>query len=300
MTNDPRWPRASAWLAAARAAPRLVVVGAPLARGSITPGRCDLAPAAIREALHRYSTCDLDTGLDLLDLSVRDLGDLPIGEAIPEDAFEPVRDAVAAAARKAEAVVILGGDNSVTRPGLHGLGVPPARCGLLTFDAHFDLRDLDAGLTNGNPVRALLADGLPGEHIAQIGLQPFANSAPYATVAQEAGIHFVTSGCVHERGIEVVVAEALAHLDARADRIYVDIDLDVLDRAYAPAAPGSRPGGLWPHQLRRAARMCGVHSKVRAVDLVEIDPSQDIAGVTALAAAACLLEFAAGMLGRRS
>ena len=78
----------------------------------------------------------------------------------------------------------------------------------------------------------------------------------------------------------------------------MDLDLDVLDRAYAPATPGSRPGGLTPHHIRKAARVCGTHPKVRILDLVEMDPTRDIADATALAAAACLLEFASGVLGR--
>ena len=65
----------------------------------------------------------------------------------------------------------------MTRPGVHGLGLPLDQVGLITLDAHFDMRDLDRGLGNGNPVRALIEDGLPGRNIAQIGLAPFANSA---------------------------------------------------------------------------------------------------------------------------
>jgi formiminoglutamase len=197
----------------------------------------------------------------------------------------------------ADAVVLLGGDNSITRPGCHGLG-HLGRTGLLTFDAHFDLRHLDAGLTNGNPVRALLRDGLPGDHIVQVGIQSFANSAPYAALAREVGIHVVTAPAVWERGIIKVVDEALAYLNTRADRIYVDLDLDVLDRAYAPATPGSRPGGLAPYQVRQAARLCGLDPKVRVLDLVEMDPTNDISDTTALNAAACVLEFASGVLER--
>ena len=90
------------------------------------------------------------------------------------------------------------------------------------------------------------------------------------------------------RGIENVTAEALTQLSNSADFIYVDFDLDVLDRTFAPAASGSRPGGLAPWELRRAARICGLHPRVRAIDLVEIDPTRDVADAT-LAAAACLL-----------
>jgi formiminoglutamase len=279
------------------AARRLTVLGAPAARGSITPGRCDLAPAAIRKALERFSTYHFGSGCDVRRVHVSDAGDLEISSFTPEQAFEPIRAGLERALERADAVVLLGGDNSITRPGCHALG-DLSRCALVTLDAHLDLRYLDEGLTNGNPVRALLRDGLPGDHIFQIGIQSFANSAPYAAVAREAGIHVITAECVMERGIAAVLEEALRHLDTRVDRIYIDLDLDVLDRIYAPATPGSRPGGLTPHHVRQAARMCGEHPKVRVMDLVEMDPTQDVAGATGLTAAACLLEFAVGLAGR--
>ena len=300
--TDPNWPRASAWLAGERlesSTRRLTVLGAPAARGSITPGRCDLAPAAIRKALERFSTYHFGAECDVRRVHASDAGDLAIAPLAAEQVFEPIRAGMAKALERADAVVLLGGDNSITRPGCHALG-DLGRCGLVTLDAHLDLRDLDNGLTNGNPVRALLRDGLPGDHIFQIGIQSFANSAPYAAVAREAGIHVITAEWVMERGMAPVLEEALRHLDARVDRIYIDLDLDVLDRIYAPATPGSRPGGLTPHLVRQAARMCGGHSKVRVLDLVEMDPTQDVAGVTALTAAACLLEFAVGLAGRTS
>jgi formiminoglutamase len=304
MTDHPKrdlnWPRASAWLAGetlSEASGKLAVIGAPLARGSITPGRCDLAPAAIRKALERFSTYDIDSARDVRALRAQDLGDLEVAGLSPEEALAPIRDAVAAALKAAEAVVLLGGDNSITRPGCHALG-DLERCGLLTLDAHLDLRDLEGGLTNGNPVRALLRDGLPGSHIVQIGVQSFANSGAYAMVARKAGIRVISARAALQRGIGYVMEEALLHLERETDRIYVDLDLDVLDRTYAPATPGSRPGGLTPHQLRHAARLCGEHAKIRVLDLVEIDPTRDIAEATVLTAAVCFLEFAVGLLRR--
>ena len=77
-----------------------------------------------------------------------------------------------------------------------------------------------------------------------------------------------------------------------------DLDIDSLDRVFAPATPGSRPGGLTPYELRRVAWLCGAHPKVRAIDLVEVDPTQDVADVTVMATASCLLSFASGLLAR--
>lgn len=301
MPNDPHWPRASAWLAGKHdpePVARLGVVGAPLHLGSLSAARCDLAPAAIRDALERFGTYDVEYGVDVQGIAVRDEGDLPLADVRPEEALTPLAGAVGGTLDRLDAVVVLGGDNSVTRPGVRGLGPDLGVVGLLTLDAHFDLRDTAGGLSNGNPVRALLEDGLPGGNIVQVGIQPFANSAAYARVATEAGITVVTAETAHVEGVDAVVAGALDHLAERTDRIYVDLDLDVLDRAFAPACPGSRPGGLTPAGLARAARLAGRHPKVRAVDLVEVDPTRDVADVTVMAAGACLLAFSAGLAAR--
>ena len=297
LYQDPEWPRAGSWLhgeISGGTLGRLAVLGVPANQGSITPGRCDLAPAAIRAALNRFSTYDLEHHRNLLDLSVSDLGDLDIAGKRPEDAFDSIRQATNKAASQANAVVLLGGDNSVTYPGVIALD----ECGLITFDAHLDLRSLHRGLSNGNPLRALLARGFPGHRIVQIGIQSFANSEPYMRVAKEASIRVITADEVRRKGIETIVGEALDLIKANA--IYVDLDLDVLDRAFAPATPGSRPGGLTPSDVRIAARLCGEDPRVRVLDIVEMDPTQDVADQTALAAAACFLSFASGVHRRCS
>jgi formiminoglutamase len=299
--DDPFWPRAGAWLAGAHAENplgKLAVIGAPMRLGSITPGRCDLAPAAVRAILRKFSCYDIEAATDLHMLEACDLGDLPLADAKLEEAFKPLSKAVRSALEESDAVVIIGGDNGVTRPGVHGVTDSLTRCGLITLDAHLDLRDLSNGLTNGNPVRALLADGMPGENIVQIGIQPFANSRAYAEVARNAGITVITMDQVRAHGVETHLNEALDYLSDKVETIYVDLDIDVLDRIFAPATPGSRPGGLTPWELRRAAWLCGAHSKVRAIDLVEVDPTQDIADATMLAMGACLLSFASGLLTR--
>jgi formiminoglutamase len=301
LTEDPRWPRASEWLAgkhAEKSLGRLAVLGAPIRLGSITPSRCDLAPPAVRSILRKYSCYDVEADTDLHLLEARDLGDLPLADVTLEDAMEPISSAVDNAIENADAVVMIGGNNGVTRPGVYGLDHSLSNCGLITIDAHFDLRDLDGGLTNGNPIRALLEDGIPGEKIVQIGIQPFANSRAYADIARSAGITIMTMDQVRAHDVETLLNEALEYLSRITAAIYVDLDIDVLDRSFSPATSGSRPGGLTPWELRRVAWLCGVHPKVRAIDLVEVDPTRDIADVTLLTTGACLLSFASGLVTR--
>ncbi len=295
--EDPNWPRASQWLAGnsqASGDQSIAIVGVPM-NHSITPGHCELAPAAIRKALKRYSLYDSDAGVNLELFRTRDCGDFDFARKTPEVAFDRLVKFIADATADSTAAILLGGDNGITRPGMHAMELDLRDCGLLTFDAHHDLRDLEHGLTDGNPIRALLEDGLPGRNIIQIGIQPFANSPAYAAVAREAGIAVVTADQVYAQGIDAVVQNALEYLALKRKATYVDLDMDVLDRAFAPACPGSRPGGLQPWMLRRAAHLCGRHRSVRMMDIVEIDPTKDVADVTCLAAASFLLAFASGV-----
>jgi formiminoglutamase len=302
MHSDRLWPTAADWLGAEAASGRscaVGVIGIPLHIASITPGRCDLAPAAIRSILRRASVYDVEHDRDLRALAIRDFGDLPVAALRPEAALVPIVENVGSVAAAAhQATVILGGDNSVTRPAFHALWRRTARAGLLTLDAHFDLRACDSGLTNGNPIRALLHDGLAGSCIVQIGIQPFANSREYADVARDAGIRFVAAGEASRRGIESTVRDALDQLSAVADEIYVDADLDVLERCSAPGTPGARAGGLTAAELRQALLLCGAHPRVRMIDFVEFDPAADIADITAHSAAMAFLSFLSGVAGR--
>ena len=157
----------------------------------MTPGGCDRAPGLLRATLKRIGRYDIDTGRELSS-RIADHGDVEVEGLTIEEATAPIRDAVAASVAAHALTLLVGGNNAVTRPGVHGLGLPLDKVGLITLDAHFDMRDLDDGLSNGNPVRALIEDGLPGKNIAQIGLAPFANSAAMHRDAVAAGNCIVT------------------------------------------------------------------------------------------------------------
>lgn len=272
----------------------VALIGAGLNERSLTPGRCDLGPKAFRSVLPRFSTYDVETG-DTLETRVHDAGDLPLKAVSPADAFIPVRDAVAAQ-RARGLTVLIGGNNAITRPGVHGLGL--ARTGLLTLDAHFDLRDTDQGLTNGNPVQALLEDGLAGERISQIGLAPFANTKRAHDKAKAAGISVWSARECRERGLAAVVAAELERLSALCEVIYVDFDIDVIDRSQWPASPGARPGGVSVQDFLEATRLIGAHPRVRAVDLTEYDPSLEIGDLGSLTVGRWFCELLAGFQAR--
>ena len=170
------WPNLSDLLLDDEADTPIALVGAPLAAGSVTPGACDQAPVLLRQTLKRIGRYDIDIGRELV-TPIRDRGDVALAGLTIEQATDPIREAVAASIAAHPLTLVVGGNNAVTRPAVLALGVALDKVGLITLDAHFDMRDLDNGLSNGNPVRALMDDGLPGRNIAQIGLASFANTA---------------------------------------------------------------------------------------------------------------------------
>jgi len=289
------WPNLSELLVDDPSVP-IGLVGAPLAVGSVTPGACDEAPALLRKTLRRIGRYDVETGQSLL-TPVHDHGDVDLVGLSIEQATDPIRNAVAASVAKHPLTLVAGGNNAVTRPAVLALGMPLAKVGLITLDAHFDMRELDEGLSNGNPVRALMEDGLPGRNIAQIGLASFANTAKMHRDALNAGNLVVGIDEVRRDGIRKAVELALKQL-SHADAIVLDCDIDVIDRAQMPGAPGARPGGMDVSDFFWAVRRLAGDHRVRVIDLTEWDPSLDPSDLSALTAARWLAECVAGFESR--
>jgi formiminoglutamase len=268
------------------------LIGAPLAAGSVTLGRCDLAPALLRETLRRVGRYDVATTAEL-STRVADYGDIALSGLSIAQATNPIREAVCASVASHRLTLLVGGNNAVTRPAVLGAGVPLSRVGLITLDAHLDMRDTEEGLSNGNPVRALIEDGLPGTNIAQVGLAPFANSWRMHQDALTAGNLVVTIDQVRSGGISDAIGRAIEHL-RQCDTIVVDCDIDVIDRSQFPAAPGARPGGMAAHDFFAAVRKLAAEPRVRVIDLTEWDPPLDSTDLSALTAARWLAECLAG------
>lgn len=306
LSHDPLWPRASNWPGLADlpadAVVDLAVLGVPAWRTSLTPTNARTTPTAIRSALQRYSPALMpDTAAGAaheVDLGRRDVVDLgDIDEPDGPDGEARTRAAVAAASARSKLTLALGGDNSATvatAVGAWGDDLPTA--GLVTLDAHYDLRD---GISNGSPVRRLIEAGLDPTRIVQIGIADFANSAVYAARARELGITVVHRDALHGRAPTAVMAEALAIAGAAGGPVHLDVDVDVCDRAIAPACPASVPGGISAWELRAFVRSATADARVRSADIVEIDATTDAADQrTVRLAALCVLEALAGVAGR--
>ena len=244
----------------------------------------------VRAALKRMSVYDVETETELARPArvrgrQRECSRM-LGK--PEEALRADPRCGGGAVREARSgTILLGGNNGVTRPGVHGVDASLKNVGVMTLDAHFDLRDTDGGLNNGNPIQALLQDGLPGRHISQIGIAPFANTKKAHNKAKAAGISVRTLERMFRAWVcPSVVREELARLSKLCTHIYVDFDIDVIDRAQMPAAPGARAGGIAVRDFFAAARTISRRIRsVKCVDLTELDPSMDVNAIGALTGA---------------
>ena len=286
------WPSLADLIVTADAAAPVGLLGAPLAAGSVTPGACDQPPALLRRTLRRIGLYDVETGRELA-TKVADRGDVSMSGSSIEEATPIIRGAVADSAEAHALTLLVGGNNAITRPAVLGLAGSLDEIGLITLDAHFDMRDTSEGLSNGNPVRALLEDGLPGANIAQVGLAGFANSRKMHEDAIEAGNLLVTIGDIRRDGIDHALDRALDHV-AHCDALVIDCDIDVIDRSQLPGAPGARPGGMAAHDFFHAVRCLASDPRVRVIDLTEWDPPLDSTDLSALTAARWVAECLAG------
>jgi formiminoglutamase len=290
------WPNLSDLIVPPESKAPVGLVGAPLAAGSVTAGSCDQAPALLRQTLRRIGRYDVETGRELA-TPIVDRGDVELAGMSIAEATAPITDAVRFSGSLHELTLLAGGNNAITRPAVHGLGLPLEKIGLITLDAHFDMRDTHEGLSNGNPVRALIEDGLPGRNIAQIGLASFANSRKMHEDAVAEGNLVVTIGEVRRLGMWLAIDRAFDQV-SHCEAIVVDCDIDVIDRSQFPAAPGGRPGGMAVHDFFYAVRRLASDPRVRVIDLTEWDPPLDSTDLSALTAARWVAECLAGFEGR--
>jgi len=294
VSKDALWPSAASWLKPASAGSfDLGLFGVLASETSISATGANTTPAEIRVALARYSTYSWSQNQDLRDLSFADFGDSetpdsPTGESQTMELARKV-------SKNTKLSIALGGDNSITYAVMRGVfGEELATAGLITFDAHHDLRD---GVSNGSPVRRLIEAGLPGTSVVQIGINDFSNSPQYAERARELGVHVISRAELRNRTADSVMDEALSILGEKS--LHVDIDMDVCDRSVVPACPAAAPGGISADELRQFAFLVGKAKQVKSVDITEIDAMADSAdGRTVRLGALTVLELASGLAAR--
>ena len=241
------------------------LLGAPSDHNSSFERGAGGGPAAIRDALASAAGNDSTEGGHRLSAVLRDLGDIPgLAKAFDLDRFI---DPVVAAMEGTDGLIVLGGDHAISYGVVRAIRRAHGPMDILHFDAHPDLYDeLDGNrLSHACPFARILEDGLC-ERLVQVGIRTL-NPAQ----ARNAERH----------GVEIIPAWSLDRAHAlRFERpVYVSIDVDVLDPAFAPGVSHPEPGGLATRELLQI--LSGIEGAVFAGDIVEVNPRFDPRGLTA-------------------
>jgi agmatinase len=235
------------------------------------------APAAIRRALESDASnswsedgCDTKTLLE-------DCGDL---RGFGSDAMAEIEAFVAKSVHASAHVLVLGGDHSISFPSVSAVAKKHGALTVLHFDAHPDLYDEFDGdrYSHACPFARIMESGA-AKRLIQVGIRT-------ATAHQrEQAARF---------RVETLEARAWnGWLPALQGPVYVSVDLDVLDPAFAPGVSHHEPGGISTRELLRAIQ--SIEAPIVAADVVELNPKRDVNGVTAMVAAKVVKELAAMM-----
>ena len=260
----------------------VAVVGVPLDENSSFLSGAALAPPHIRQALHSGETnlCAED-GTDLSnDTRWHDLGDLDLQSG--GDAFERIEAAVAGLLSRDIRLLALGGDHAITYPIMRAYAVKHRDLSVLHLDAHPDLYDEFEGSRRSHacPLARIMEEGLVAR-LVQVGVRTM--NPHQREQASRFGVDVVEMRHV-QPGLALNLTGPL----------YVSIDLDVLDPAFAPGVSHHEPGGISVRQVLQLLQELQV--PVVGADIVELNPHRDLVGCTAMVAAKLLKEMISIML----
>lgn len=235
------------------------------------------APAHIRAALFSdMGNLATERGPELVaDIAIEDSGDLPLDERAADDAR--IEEAVRSACAEDVVPILLGGDHAVTYPVLRGIAAVHGPVNILHFDAHPDLYDELGGnrRSHASPFARIMEEGLAAR-LVQVGIRTL-----NAHQREQAG----------RFGVEIVGMRDFSPsaVPMPPGPLYISIDLDGLDPAYAPGVSHHEPGGLSVRQLLDV--LARVEGGIVGADVVELNPDRDINGMTAAVAAKLVKEL---------
>ena len=259
---------------------RIALFGVPYDRTCSFRGGSRFAPRAIREASFNFETYMMDHQRDIRDVPVADLGDTPTYGASTE-MVEGVTKMASEVVRAGKIPIVVGGEHSLAPAVVRAF---PKDIGVIGIDAHLDFRDqyMNDKWSHACSARRI-ADHVGVEHVVYMGVRSY--SQEEREDLERLGLTYVSVFDIHERGISAATEHALKAINR--DKIYLTIDIDGIDPAYAPAVGNPEPFGLAPLQVKNVIGKLAPH--LVGMDLNEVSPAWDF-GQTPLLAARLIRE----------
>jgi agmatinase len=259
-----------------------VIVGAPFDATSTFHGGARFAPLAIREASLNIESYSFRSNMDVKDLELHDLGDLHVSGKVGET-LNRIKLVVKNLLDVDKTPVIIGGEHTVTLGAMQAVDEDVV---LVSFDAHLDLRsEYSERKVSHTTFMRRIHEKIHPKEILEVGIRAVCEEE--LDYAERSGIQFLTTHQIRRDGAEKTV-KTIENVLGDCENVYLTIDMDVLDPAFAPAVQNPEPDGLSMNMLLDI--LCAVCSRrVIAFDLVEVSPHYDN-GVTAVQAAKILFE----------
>lgn len=263
-----------------------VVIGVPFDATSTFRTGARFGPNAIREASLNIETYSFRSELDIEDVRLHDLGDLHISTSA-EKTLENLSNVVAEMAACDKIPVVIGGEHTITFGVLKGFGNRVAETAVISFDAHLDLRDefLGVKLSHTTFMRRI-KELMKTVRVIEVGTRAVCKEE--IEYAKKAGVDFITALQLKEYGSREAV-KLLKEKIADFENVYLSIDMDVLDPAYAPAVQNPEPGGIDPAFLLDILYELS-KDHIIGFDVVEVAPNYDN-GISAIQAAKLIFEI---------
>ena len=290
----------------------IAIIGAPVDMGVGNRPGARYGPRAIRQAdywpkpakLSNLYHLNLEV-FPLKEMYVVDFGDANCPPSSLEKSHEAVENKVTEALDADAIPIVLGGDHSITWPSAtavakkYGYG----NVGMVHFDAHADTRESSYGdvlVGHGSPMRRLIESGaIPGKNFVQVGLRgPWPPPVDQKWMKDQ-GMRWHLMAEIEKKGFDEVLEMAISEALDGPDKLYISVDVDVMDPAFAPGTGTPEPGGISSLELLRAIREIVLSKGMVAMDVVEVAPVYDQPGdITAQAAHRCIYEAISALAKR--
>ncbi len=292
----------------ATAAPDVCIIGAPFDVAVTHRSGARFGPRAIRNAGYISHHRAHHIGLRIEPFRVLkaiDTGDAACPPGDIQRGHDAIRERIGDILAVAPKTfpVILGGDHSITYPAAATVADHHDRkVGIVHFDAHADAADSSFGvhLSHGTPMRRLIEGGhVAGRNFVQVGLRGYWPEPHVIEWMAERGMrsHFMSE--IEERGFDAVLKTAIEQALDGPELVYLSVDVDVMDPAFAPGTGTPEPGGISAAEMLRAVRHIALEVPLAGMDVVEVAPPYDHGEITAEVANRICMEAISALAFRR-
>jgi agmatinase len=259
------------------------ILGIPYDRTSSFKAGAREAPFQIRRASYNFEEIHFEHGLDLPQLNIFDQGNCE-DPFLPEDMMDEVKFFMAPAVKDKKFTVAIGGEHSVNIPIIQCF--EKKNIALITIDAHLDSRDEYLGTPYSHAcVTRRAAEHLGIENVFSLGVRSISREE----LERDDVIPHITSFEIKDKGIEWAVKKALDSV--RNEQVYLSLDIDGIDPAYAPGTGTPEPFGLEPMDVKKTINLIG--NRLAGFDVTEVCPPADPSGITSVLAARFINEVLA-------